>query len=429
MRKLVISAVTVLCLVMMLGSSIYAQRSFTFWSMWNEGEPQQQVLARAIKDFEAEYGVKVDVRWAGREVLSTVRPRLLAGENIDLVDQNAAELYGALVVNNIAGPMNDVLDMLVPGEDKTVGEVLKKQSYEGFFKEDGNLYVIPYNLISAGFWYDKDLWNDLGIAAPATWTEFLEACDVLKANGIDPIAFGLLTEVYRSYFPTEVAVRVLGAGALNAAAGDPTGELFKDPAWVTVGDILYQMSRKGKNLFMQGYEGSVYPAPQMDWIMGLAGMFFCGSWIPVETSPAAGPDFNYGCFIFPMIEGGQGNPTSVRIDPYGFNVLAGAENADLAKEFVAFFLKEEYCRAWVEETLNMTPRDGIPAPPELADLQAAIENAQSTHTDYDGVHADYPGWYLEVFLPLNAEILLGDITGAEYAEKLSTMTKDYWARQ
>lgn len=86
MRKLVISAVTVLCLVMMLGSSIYAQRSFTFWSMWNEGEPQQQVLARAIKDFEAEYGVKVDVRWAGREVLSTVRPRLLAGENIDLVD-------------------------------------------------------------------------------------------------------------------------------------------------------------------------------------------------------------------------------------------------------------------------------------------------------------------------------------------------------
>jgi len=101
----------------------------------------------------------------------------------------------------------------------------------------------------------------------------------------------------------------------------------------------------------------------------------------------------------------------------------------MAKEFVAFFLMEEYCRAWVEETLNMTPRDGIPAPPELADLQAAIENAQSTHTDYDGVHADYPGWYLEVLLPLNAEILLGDITGAEYAEKLSTMTKDYWARQ
>ena len=73
--------------------------------------------------------------------------------------------------------MNDVLDMVVPGEDKTVREVLKPQSYEGFFKEDGNLYVIPYNLISAGFWYDKDLWNDLGIKPPATWTEFLEVCE------------------------------------------------------------------------------------------------------------------------------------------------------------------------------------------------------------------------------------------------------------
>lgn len=109
-------------------------------------------------------------------------------------------------------------------------------------------------------------------------------------------------------------------------------------------------------------------------------------------------------------------------------MLAGAENADLAKEFVAFFLKEEYCRAWVEETLNMTPRDGILLHRNWP-IYRQPSRMPNPHTDYDGVHADYPGWYLEVFLPLNAEILLGDITGAEYAEKLSTMTKDYWARQ
>lgn len=428
MKKFVAAAIAVLCFMTMFSCLAFAQQSFSFWSMWNEGEPQQQVLASAIENFEKEYDVKVDVRWAGREVLSTVRPRLLAGENIDLVDQNAAELYGALVVNGIAGKMNDVLDMTVPGENNTVGEVLLEQSYESYVKEDCSLYVIPYNLISAAFWYDVDLWNDLGIEAPQTWAEFLEVSDVLKSNGIDPIAFGLLTEVYRGYLPTEIAIRVLGRGALNAAAGDPTGELFKDPAWVTVGDILYEMSRKGKGLLMQGYEGSVYPAPQMDWVMGMAGMFFCGSWIPIETRPAAGPDFRYGSFQFPTIEGGKGDSTSVRIDPYGFNVLEKAENADLAKQFVAYFLKEEYAQAWVRETLNMTPRVGVAPPEELASLHEAIGNASSTHVDYDGVHADYPGWYLEVFLPLNSEILLGNITGAEYAEKLSAETIAFWAR-
>ena len=70
MRRLVIGAVTVLCLVMLLSSSLLAQqRSFTFWSMWNEGEPQQQVLF-ATKDFEAQYGEKVDVCAGLIEVLS-----------------------------------------------------------------------------------------------------------------------------------------------------------------------------------------------------------------------------------------------------------------------------------------------------------------------------------------------------------------------
>ncbi|MCY4631727.1 MAG: hypothetical protein OXE75_12715, partial [bacterium] len=44
-----------------------------YFSMWNEGEPQQEVLAGIIDSFEADTGVEVDVLWGGREIMTSVR--------------------------------------------------------------------------------------------------------------------------------------------------------------------------------------------------------------------------------------------------------------------------------------------------------------------------------------------------------------------
>jgi len=322
--------------------------------------------------------------------------------------------------------MNDVLEMSVPNEDATVEDVLIAESYDAYVREDGSLYIIPYNFITSVFWYNKVLFNDLGIEEPETWDEFLEMAEILKENNIDPVAFGIQTDVYRGYFPYQAAARILGKNALNKAAADPTGEAFEDPRWEQVGDILYQFSKEGKDLLMDGYESSVYPAPQMDWIMGMAGTFYCGTWIPVETKSAAGENFEYGAFKFPTIEGGDGDPTAVETYPIGFNVLKDSENADLAKKFVAFFLQEKYAKQWVEVTKNMTPRAGVEAPAELTDAKELLDNANSTFRLYDGVQADHPEWYANVFLPLASEVFLGEIDGAEYAEKMRTETIKFW---
>ncbi len=60
----------------------------------------------------------MDVKWAGRDVTNAIKPRLLAGENIDLVDQSAEELYGGVAANGISSRMNDVLEMQIPHEGK-----------------------------------------------------------------------------------------------------------------------------------------------------------------------------------------------------------------------------------------------------------------------------------------------------------------------
>jgi len=424
--NLLLSITLLMGLLLLSSTMVMAQDSFTYWSMWEKGEPQQKVLEQAINDFEEQYDVTVNVNWTGRDVVTALKPRFLSGENIDMTDQSGEELYGGLVAGGVAAKMNDVLEMSVPNEDSTVGDVLIPESYDAYVREDGSLYIIPYNFITSVFWYNKVLFNDLGIEEPETWDEFLEMSQTLKDNNIDPVAFGIQTDVYRGYFPYHAAERILGKNALNNAASDPTGEAFEDPRWEEVGDILYQFSKEGKDLLMEGYESSVYPAPQMDWVMGMAGTFYCGTWIPVETKEAAGENFEYGAFKFPTIEGGDGDPTAVETYPIGFSVLKDAENADLAKKFVAFFLQEKYAKQWVEVTKNMTPRAGVEAPAELADAKELLDNANSTFRLYDGVQADQPEWYANVFLPLASDVLLGEINGEEYAEKMRTETIKFW---
>jgi ABC-type glycerol-3-phosphate transport system substrate-binding protein len=52
---------------------------------------------------------------------------------------------------------------------------------------DGHLYIIPYDLITTFFYYNKDLFNKAGIAdVPKTWVEYEKAQQALKDKGLTP---------------------------------------------------------------------------------------------------------------------------------------------------------------------------------------------------------------------------------------------------
>ena len=51
----------------------------------------------------------------------------------------------------------------------------------------GRVYGFPYSVEYWPVWYNRDVFERLGLSEPRTWQEFIEACDTLKAAGIDPI--------------------------------------------------------------------------------------------------------------------------------------------------------------------------------------------------------------------------------------------------
>jgi len=52
---------------------------------------------------------------------------------------------------------------------------------------DGRVYGFPYSVEYWPVWYNREVFGRLGISEPRTWREFIEACETLKADGIDPI--------------------------------------------------------------------------------------------------------------------------------------------------------------------------------------------------------------------------------------------------
>ncbi len=55
---------------------------------------------------------------------------------------------------------------------------------------DGVPYGVPFHAMGMGFWYRKDIFNDLGIEVPTTFAEQEEVCATLKENDIYCVTMG-----------------------------------------------------------------------------------------------------------------------------------------------------------------------------------------------------------------------------------------------
>lgn len=61
------------------------EQSIVYWSMWEEDEPQADVIREAAEAYEEATGISVEIQWKGRGIRSLIEPALDAGEQIDLL--------------------------------------------------------------------------------------------------------------------------------------------------------------------------------------------------------------------------------------------------------------------------------------------------------------------------------------------------------
>ncbi len=403
--------------------------TLVYHSMWNEGEPQMEFLKEMAAAFEAETGIAIEMVPAGREVLTKVMGSMATNEAPDLIDQDFVELAGAFMTGEekMLIPLDDLLSAPGPEDQATLLELFDKTQMD-IWKDGESYYYVPYIYITSGFWYDKSMYSEYGLSAPATWDEFVSNGAVLKDAGIAPICLDTSIEWFSAYYYYWFLSRIMGGGNLIAAAADTTGDVWDDPAYLEAAQMLYNISKASDNqLFQDGYEGSTWPAGQADWAQGKIGHIYIGSWVPVETSPTAKEGFDYGFFPFPSVAGGKGASTEMETYYIGWGIPTNAQHPEEAKQFIQFASRLEHANRMVEVATNMSARLDADFPALLSDVQGYLDNATGFVKSFDGCGAIYPEWFNTVFCPICTRLSTGLITAEQFIAEQKEASVQYWS--
>ncbi len=395
----------------------------TYWSMWNEDEPQGQVIKDAIESFEAAYpNITVNVVWNGREVRNLLIPALEAGESIDVVDNDTG-----FIANNFADyalPLDDYLNQPAIGFDGSVYDSLIEALLTQY-TVDGNIVSVPYNPFAVMFMYNKDHFDAAGITeTPETWDEFLAANQALVDAGYTPITTDV--DSYIDIIIGYYAQRAVGCDALMTAMTDKSGEAWNDPAYL-------QMAQDIRGLWDAGYiapgtEGNLYPLGQQMVALGEVTMYLNGTWLPTEVQETSGPDFPWGAFSFPSVNGGVGSVNDIMMGSQGLMIINSSEHPNEAFELIKYMVSEEAQAAMVNEANVPAAHVNVEWSGALAEAGRAVQNSEAAF-----------GWACDlwnagevvsnVVLPTFTDLYIGKLTPEEYIDKMVQDSADFWAGQ
>lgn len=426
--KGIVSLVVLLAMVVVALGSVAAQEEqieLVYWSMWNETEGQALVIQKWIAAFEAEHpNIKINAVWNGRQNQTLVRTALAGGTVIDIVDQDADQIAGGLMQEGFGLRLNDYLEMPALDEDVPLKDVFLPGTLD-LFAMDGDIYLLPYIYNTVQFWYDKRVFREVGIEVPLTWEQFLANNDKLREAGYAPIAAEGNEPFYSTFYLANMVARIKGPGFLLQTAEDPTGEMWRDPVYLQTSEMLRLLWDRGDiPAVTLGY---VWPQGQNTLAFGEAAQSLVGSWLPIELANMVDPEFEWGGFNFPAVEGGEGSVNDTQALLLAFMIIKDTQHPDEAAEFLRFIMTKENQQLMADESLVGVTRQGIEWAPAIADAQAAAMNAERIFPDVDGVYAKHAE-YLNTILGVNySELWQGKITPQEFVDKMATQSAEYWA--
>ncbi len=389
----------------------------TFWSMWNEPEPQAQALRTIMAAYtKAHPETTFKVTWNGRQNQTKLRGALQAGTAVDFMDQDGDQLAGGFQKQGQAYQLDDALgaglkDTLLPG------------AYD-IYSEGGKHYQLPYIYNTMNFWYNKDLMEQAKAEPPKTWSDLIKLCAAVKKTGKHAFVVEGTDMGYALLYFSYLLEREKGPGAVVKAVEDKTGESWSDPAVTNA--AKKELALWDEGCFASEARGFQMPAGQQTLALGDSMADLNGSWLPTELSSTTGDDFHWGAFNFPEVEGGKGKSTDLQVALLSMMVLKNAPHPDDAIAFLKYVVSDEAQKVLVKEGGVGVTRKGIAWPAVLTDAYTAASNATSLLNVYGGVGINYADFYTRVLGPVHDNMFLGQISPEDFVKRMMAETQTYW---
>ncbi len=344
------------------GGGKYDGVELTYWSMWQNTEPQGQVLQEAVDAWEEETGATVNIEWKGRDIKNILGAALEASEDFDLYEDD----YNRIAKNWIEWTA-DLTDLAeAAGYADNSYAVFNDQATEWA----GFLPCVTEQPQVGGIFYNQDLFDEAGVQAPTTWAEFLEVCQTLKDKGIQPMA---LDSAYASFFFGYHLARYIGQ--------DATAELSKNGGWsdnagvAAAADSMIEFIKAG---YLADGAPDEYPNSQNK--MGLSedvAMVVCANYVTSEVNNNTKNELNWNLFNYPSVDGAaEGvDQTAAYAGANSIAITAYSENQEAAFDLATFITSGEYDQK-MADAAGQIPAD--PANTAPASQNGTVEVLEAT---------------------------------------------------
>ncbi|NQT95653.1 MAG: extracellular solute-binding protein [Candidatus Omnitrophica bacterium] len=212
------------------------------------------------------------------------------------------------------------------------------------------IYGAPLDVMNIQMLYNKSLFKKAGLDPenpPATWEEFLEAGNKLKAAGIRGMVSGWGEIWLIGCFAYDYAFNIMGEDKVIATLrGDVP---YTDPDWVTVFRLFEDM--RDNNLLASGIVTMVNKVAEQAFANERAAFGFNGSW-GVNVYYGMNPNLDYGVMLPPAYSSKY--PMRVLGGPGGsFMVNNKSSNREKAIEFLRWFTSKNQQAYLAKETRNL----------------------------------------------------------------------------
>jgi raffinose/stachyose/melibiose transport system substrate-binding protein len=220
-------------------------------------------------------------------------------------------------------------------------------------------FCVPMASVIHGFIYNKDAFDALGLAPPATMEEFYAALDKIKEDGTYvPMAMGTIdqweaaTMGYQNIGPNYWKGE---EGRLALIKGE---QKLTDEPWVAP----FRELAKWKDYLGDGYEAQTYPDSQNLFTLGRAAIYPAGSWEISGFNAQAG--FTMGAFPPPVAAAGDTCYISDHTD-IAIGMNAATKHPEEAKAFLEWVGSSEFAALYANALPGFFSLNS--APVEMAD--------------------------------------------------------------
>lgn len=331
---------------------------------------------------------------------------------------------------NVALQANELPDLIWVQGDKTskMGEMVRNgflkdltaynmdlsryaDSEKAYCTVDGKLYCsLPSFFDTNVVYYNKDIYEANGLALPATWDEYVQSLETLKAAGVTPIALAGKSEWDRAWPIFAFAPAFANKALQDALAG--TGKLT-DP---TVAETLQAF----RDFVDKGYFGKDFlaqdgPAAQLAFTNGKAASIIDGTW---SNGTYVDSGMNLGRFSIPNKEGKKIVQSSYS-NFMTYAISAKSQHPDEAVKYLEFLNSLE-AQQILEDAVGLVPtiKDIVPKDEGVKELAVFDEAGVNIYTVLTGLSTPESNAADILMKDVIPKLMTGEITGEQGAATL-----------